>query len=189
MIDSEDRLYLGGDSLERDKFSSAILGINAKDNTIVYSVDKIIEIFVLEDDMTAEEANEFFETRVCALEKPNVPWGLTNTGKSCTKVTIIELKTILLKELENVTLKYVGNVPFGLQQVAHGYGTFKDYYLQLNTSNDQGCYWISANENTTLDFDPQKPYKYDLEDTINNVKQQLRDMGNKGVLKGRITGL
>ena len=55
MIDSEDRLYLGGDSLERDKFSSAILGINAKDNTIVYSVDKIIEIFVLEDDMTAEE--------------------------------------------------------------------------------------------------------------------------------------
>mgnify|MGYP003109796881 CR=1 FL=1 len=138
---------------------------------------------------TREEANEFFETRVCALEKPNVPWGLTNTGKSCTKVTIIELKTILLKELENVTLKYVGNVPFGLQQVAHGYGTFKDYYLQLNTSNDQGCYWISANENTTLDFDPQKPYKYDLEDTINNVKQQLRDMGNKGVLKGRITGL
>ena len=64
MIDSKDRLYLGGDSLERDKFSSAILGINAKDNTIVYSVDKIIEIFVLEDDMTAEEANEYFEFNV-----------------------------------------------------------------------------------------------------------------------------
>lgn len=64
MIDSEDRLYLGGDSLERDKFSSAVLGINARDNTIVYSVDKIIEIFVLEDDMTAEEANEFFEYNV-----------------------------------------------------------------------------------------------------------------------------
>lgn len=64
MIDSEDRLYLGGDSLERDKFSSAILGINAKDNTIVYSVDKIIEIFVLEDGMTAEEADEFFAYNV-----------------------------------------------------------------------------------------------------------------------------
>ena len=64
MIDSEDRLYLGGDSLERDKFSSAVLGVNARDNTIVYSVDKIIEIFVLEDDMTAEEANEFFEYNV-----------------------------------------------------------------------------------------------------------------------------
>jgi len=64
VIDSEDRLYLGGDSLERDKFSSAVLGVNARDNTIVYSVDKIIEIFVLEDDMTAEEANEFFEYNV-----------------------------------------------------------------------------------------------------------------------------
>ena len=64
MVDSEDRLYLGGSPEERDRFAPAVLGVNTRDNTIVYSTEKIIGIFVSEDGMTEEEASEYFDYNV-----------------------------------------------------------------------------------------------------------------------------
>ena len=62
MTDGELPLLIGGSQEEIKRFESAIIGQSDADLRIVYSVEKIIDI--LSEDMTREEAQEFYEYNI-----------------------------------------------------------------------------------------------------------------------------
>ena len=62
MTISESPLFIGGSKEEVDRFKAAIIGQADSDNRIVYSTNKIIDI--LSEDMTREEAVEFYEYNI-----------------------------------------------------------------------------------------------------------------------------
>ena len=62
MTISESPLFIGGSKEEVDRFKAAIIGQSDSDDRIVYSVKKIIDI--LSEDMTREEAVEFYEYNI-----------------------------------------------------------------------------------------------------------------------------
>ena len=55
-------LFIGGSKEEVDRFKAAIIGQSDSDDRIVYSREKIIDI--LSEDMTREEAIEFYEYNI-----------------------------------------------------------------------------------------------------------------------------
>ena len=62
MIDGEPPVLIGDSQEEIKRFESAIIGQSDADLRIVYSVEKIIDI--LSEDMTREEAQEFYEYNI-----------------------------------------------------------------------------------------------------------------------------
>lgn len=105
------------------------------------------------------------------------------TGK-CEKIKITDIPVILRDNLPPVTLNYVQNIPVQSAFTIGG-AAASDVLIELKLSNDQGCFYISVQENK----DSNTLTNNSLEAALNNVKGKLRDLGNKGPLKGRITGL
>ena len=62
MIDGEMPLFIGGSQADIKKYEQAIIGQDDASLRIVYSANKIIEI--LSEEMTAEEAEEFYEYNI-----------------------------------------------------------------------------------------------------------------------------
>tara|TARA_R100001230_G_C5528611_1_gene63316 strand:- start:256 stop:522 length:267 start_codon:yes stop_codon:yes gene_type:complete len=62
MTDGELPLLIGGSQEEIKRFESAIIGQSDADLRVVYSAEKIIDI--LSEDMTREEAEEFYEFNI-----------------------------------------------------------------------------------------------------------------------------
>ena len=57
-----------------DGFDDAVIGIDVSSTRIIYSVKKCIEILCIRDDMSLEEAMEFFEYNVSgAYHGPKTP--------------------------------------------------------------------------------------------------------------------
>ena len=62
MVDGEMPLFIGSTQAEIKKYEQAIIGQDDASLRIVYSANKIIEI--LSEEMTAEEAEEFYEYNI-----------------------------------------------------------------------------------------------------------------------------
>ena len=62
MVDGELPLFIGSTQAEIKKYEQAIIGQDDASLRIVYSANKIIEI--LSEEMTAEEAEEFYEYNI-----------------------------------------------------------------------------------------------------------------------------
>jgi len=62
MVDGEMPLFIGGTQAEIKRYERAIIGQDDASLRIVYSANKIIEI--LSEEMTAEEAEEFYEYNI-----------------------------------------------------------------------------------------------------------------------------
>ena len=62
MIDGEMPLFIGGSQADIKKYEQAIIGQDDASLRVVYSANKIIEI--LSEEMTAEEAEEFYEYNI-----------------------------------------------------------------------------------------------------------------------------
>ena len=91
----------------------------------------------------------------------------------CNKIKITDIPTILADNLAPVTLKFVQNIPVSQSMAIAGYATYSDYLIELKLSNDQGCYYISVQENkdsTTLTNNS-------LNAAYENVRDKLRKIG------------
>ena len=62
MVDGELPLFIGSTQADIKKYEQAIIGQDDASLRIVYSANKIIEI--LSEEMTAEEAEEFYEYNI-----------------------------------------------------------------------------------------------------------------------------
>ena len=56
--------YDGPELLKADGFDDAVIGIDIKDNRLVYDVNKMINILVTRDNMEEDEAIEYVEFNV-----------------------------------------------------------------------------------------------------------------------------
>lgn len=68
--------YIGDDSEIRvaDGLEDACIGYDARENRVVYSYTKVLEILMARDGMTEEQAVEFFDFNIgCAYVGPNTP--------------------------------------------------------------------------------------------------------------------
>ena len=56
--------YIGEEILKADGFDDAVIGIEASSLRLIYSVDKIIEILVTQEDMTFTDALEYYHYNI-----------------------------------------------------------------------------------------------------------------------------